>query len=331
MEGTPPLLLHLIVFQSASFSLGHIHTFSYVLGFFEDYVEIANSSPDGKVLTQPALGIIKRDYNRSDADSAPIQEYLNREHVNDGISYKLIYVIRHGRGVHNVEMDALKLSEIEGQLKAIDGISLNWNNYWSRKDGNGEVVWADAQLVEEGILQAQSLAKLWLEEAKKDALPLPNTVYTSPLARCLETTKQVYSTVMAKHGRLLRPIIKEDLRERITNHTCDRRSSRSWIERNYPDYIIEDGLSELDRSWNADTSESFEQHTVRTQRLLDDIFLHDSSPIISLTTHSYTITSLLAVVKHPKFRVNEGTIVPLFVKAERVTSSADCISKVHGQ
>ncbi|OTA67991.1 phosphoglycerate mutase-like protein [Hypoxylon sp. EC38] len=308
-----------------------IHKFSYISSFFENCVEIANSSPSGKVSTLPSLGIIKRDYDGPKRDSVPNEqsaeqwsrfasyvEYLNHQHLNDGISYKLIYVIRHGRGVHNVRMDELKILEKEGQFKLIDGIPLNWKNYWARKEGNGNVIWADAQLVEDGIIQAQNLAKLWLEEDEDDALPLPKTIYTSPLARCLETTKHVYSPAMAKYGRNFQPIIKEDLRERLTTHTCDRRSSRSWIELNYPGYVIEEGFPELDTRWDADTPETLEQHIIRTQRLLDDIFTNDTSPIISLTTHSYTITSILAVVGYPKFLVNEGTIVPLFVKAEKV-------------
>ncbi|OTA91494.1 hypothetical protein M434DRAFT_397158 [Hypoxylon sp. CO27-5] len=312
-----------------------IHKFSYISGFFKNYVEIANSSPSGKVSTQPALGIIKRDYDGPKTGSVPngqsagqwsrfasYVEHLNHQHSNDGISYKLIYVIRHGRGAHNVEMDELKILEKEGQLKIIDGVPLNWKNYWAHKEGNSKVIWTDAQLVEEGIIQAQNLAKLWLEEAEGDALPPPKTIYTSPLARCLETTKHAYAPVMAKHGIDFQPIIKEDLRERLTNHTCDRRSSRSWIELNYPGYVIEEGFPELDTRWDANKSETFEQHIIRTQRVFDDIFTNDASPIISLITHSYTITAILAVVGHPKFLVNEATIVPLFVKAEKVAQSS---------
>lgn len=171
--------------------------------------------------------------------------------------------------------------------------------------------------MDKGITEATDLSKLWLGEAQKDALPLPETIYTSPLARCLETTKLAYTQVLAEHGRRLQPVVKEKLRERITDHTCDRRSSRSWIEKNYPDFIIEDGFSELDESWNANTSESLEQHIARTKRLFDDIFTHDTSPVISLTTHSYTVTAILAVVGYTKFLVDEGTIIPLLVRAER--------------
>ncbi|KAI1660575.1 phosphoglycerate mutase-like protein [Daldinia decipiens] len=309
--------------------IGGTHKFSFVPGFFEDYAQIANALPDGKISTQPALGILSRDYDSLGADlqfnkGAPqwvrfekYIQYLNHQHIDDGISYKLMYVIRHGRGIHNVKMDELKISEETGQIELVDGIPLNWKNHWSHKDGDDKVTWADAQLVDEGITEAKNLSKLWLDEDQRDVLPLPGTIYTSPLARCLDTTKLVYAPVMNMHGKPLRPVIKENLRERITDHTCDRRSSRSWIKQNYPSYIIEEGFSELDTSWKADKSESLEQHVKRIQQLLDDIFAHDTSPIISLTTHSYTITALLAVIGYPKFMVNEGTIVALFVKADK--------------
>ncbi|KAI6088549.1 phosphoglycerate mutase-like protein [Hypoxylon rubiginosum] len=313
-------------------STGVTYKFSYVPGVFEDYAEIAKLSPNGKVSTQPSLGILEQVYDVPTKESALNEKiepqwvqfanyvrHLNKKHAEGGISYKLIYLIRHGRGIHNVKMDELKASEEAGTLEQIDGKLANWKNYWSHQNGDGKVTWVDPYLVDKGILEAADLSKLWLYEARKDALPLPETVYTSPLARCLETTKLVYTKVLAEHGRRLQPVVKERLRERITNHTCDKRSRRSWIENNYPDFIIEDGFSEFDESWNANASESLEQHIARMQQLFDDIFTHDTSPVISLTAHSYTITAILAVVGYPEFLVTEGTIVPLLVRAESTT------------
>lgn len=116
-----------------------VYKFSSVPDFFEDYAKIAESSPDGKASTQPALGILKRDYGGPNTDPELNEEagqqwirfasyitHLNKQHPNDGISYKLMYVIRHGRGVHNVKMDELKLSEEAGQLETYDGKPKNW-------------------------------------------------------------------------------------------------------------------------------------------------------------------------------------------------------------
>ena len=172
--------------------------------------------------------------------------------------------------------------------------------------------------MEDGIGQAETLGKFWVQGVRNDGIPLPETVYTSPLARCLETTKLVYSEVMAVHARTLQPIVKELLRERLTDHTCDKRSPRSWIAQNYPDYAFEQNFEETDPLWRADHTETNEKHVARKQRLLEDIFETNDDSFISLSTHSYAISAILEVIGAPNFRVSEGAMVPLFVKAVKL-------------
>jgi len=192
---------------------------------------------------------------------------------------------------------------------------------WSRREGNGTVTWVDAHLTDEGIKQTTHLGELWTEWTRDSGVPLPDTVYTSPLARCLETTKLVYSNVVTQHGGTgtFQPIVKESLRERLTDHTCDKRSSKTWIEEHYPDYVLEPGFVEEDVLWKADAFETDEAHTARKQRLLEDIWINDrEARFISLTTHSYAISAILEVVGAPHFRVGEGEVVALLVKGEKV-------------
>lgn len=172
-----------------------------------------------------------------------------------------------------------------------------------------------------GKNQAKSLAQFWIDGARKDGIPVPGSIYTSPLARCLETTKLVYTPIMAERGRSLQPCVKESLRELATDHTCDRRSPRTWIEQNYPEYVIENGFPDSDVLWRADATETSEEHATRKQKLLEDIFENDDSPFISLTTHSYALSAILSVLGVPQFRVGEGVMVPLFVKAEKMVQT----------
>ncbi|KAK3374782.1 histidine phosphatase superfamily [Podospora didyma] len=176
--------------------------------------------------------------------------------------------------------------------------------------------------VDEGIAVAQKLGDLWTKWASPSTgVPMPSTVYTSPLARCLETTKLVYSRVLAENGgQALHPQVKELLRERLTDHTCDKRSPRSWISQNYPECVLEQGFEEEDALWAADRSETNEEHVARKQRLLEDIFASDDSVFVSLTTHSYAILAILEAVGGPHFRVSEGAIFPLLVRGEKITS-----------
>jgi broad specificity phosphatase PhoE len=176
----------------------------------------------------------------------------------------------------------------------------------------------DAKLTEDGIRLAQHLGSLWVDWADAVGVPLPETFYTSPLARCLETTELVYAPVMARHGRTLRPVVKELLRERLTDHTCDKRSTRAWIAENYPAYALDQDFEMEDPLWRYDRYETDEEHVARKRRLLEDIFANDKSTFVSLTTHSYAISAILEVVGAPHFRVSEGAIIPLLVRAEEV-------------
>jgi hypothetical protein len=121
-------------------------------------------------------------------------------------------------------------------------------------------------------------------------------------------------------------MVKEYLRERLTIHTCDRRSSRSWIEQQYPRYIIENGFEENDTLWDAEVPETPEKHVARKQSLLEDIFDTDDSQFISLTTHSYAVSAILEAVGAPHFRVGEGVMVPLFIRAEKITLDGTTVS-----
>ncbi|KAI1082215.1 phosphoglycerate mutase-like protein [Whalleya microplaca] len=285
--------------------------FSPVPGFFQDYSDLA--PPRTHVKTQPDLGIIPRSYNEQGNGLAGATyqsqwtrlanhiKYLNERHNPDGEYYKLVYLIRHGTSVHNVKMAELKLA----------GRSSEWNDYWGYEKGDGEREWFDAELVGKGIAQAEELAKLW-DQSDKKALPLPETVYTSPLARCLETTKLIFKNIL---GKGIRPVVKEGLRERLTGRPCDARHPPSWIKERYPDFEIEQGFPEANENWKDRSSESIEDHEVRVRALFEDIFTNDKSTIISFTTHSYAISSILAVINHTDFWLEECGVAPLFVKA----------------
>jgi len=178
------------------------------------------------------------------------------------------------------------------------------------------VIWADSELHPTGIQQVTELGEIWSQAVAEGMMPLPGTVYTSPLRRCLKTTRLVLSGAFQQTGTPLEPRVKELLRERLTDHTCDRRSTRTWIAENYPDYDIEPSLTEKDELWRGDRWETDEEHVARKQQVLEDIFSTDKNAFLSLTIHSYALAAILAVVGAPAFRVREGTTVALLVKAE---------------
>jgi len=177
-------------------------------------------------------------------------------------------------------------------------------------------MWADAALTSLGEKQASEAATFWIDAFKTAKIPIPGTFYSSPLRRCLRTLEIAFAELVASQGRPFEPVIKELLRERLGVHTCDRRSTRTWIQKNYPAFVIEDGLTEEDELWEPDVRETYDEHVKRTTELLGDIFKNDSSAFISATTHSGAIMSILRATGYGEIPVAAGAIFPLLVKAE---------------
>lgn len=173
-------------------------------------------------------------------------------------------------------------------------------------------------MVDEGREQAKALGTFFAEGVTDKGFPVPDTVYTSPLSRCLETSKLVFKDVMERHGQAFRPKVRELLRERLTAHTCDRRRSREWIIATYPDYEIEAGLADEDGLWQADRLESTAEHVARTQRLLEGIWRDDSGASIALVTHSFALSSILEAIGAPGFLVSESVMTAFLVKGEKL-------------
>jgi hypothetical protein len=82
-------------------------------------------------------------------------------------------------------------------------------------------------------------------------------------------------------------------REAIGAHTCDRRSSKTFIAARYPAWNFEEGFKEEDPLWKANERESDNAMDERSKAILDDVFEHDKKTWISISSHSGEIGSLL--------------------------------------
>ncbi|OHF02361.1 phosphoglycerate mutase [Colletotrichum orchidophilum] len=294
------------------------HKFTILPEYFVDYYKAADESTNGKATTQPNLGLLNREFGDAAAvagEAKPWERFA--AHVNrlnaespDGVDYKVLYLTRHGLGFHNVQ--AAKVGTAE------------WDRYWSHLDGDGVVTWLDAELVDTGIQQAKDLGTFWAHATTVEGVPFPASFYTSPLRRCLETSRLAFGSLVEARGQQqeFRPLVKEGLRERMTDHTCDKRGPRSWIGRAYPRYIIEPGFTEEDQLWKADRFETTEEHVARKQQVLDEIFSTDPAQFVSLTVHSYAISAILKVGGQEEFRVREGSSIALLVRGDRIGVSS---------
>jgi broad specificity phosphatase PhoE len=186
-------------------------------------------------------------------------------------------------------------------------------HHWTKLPGDGEVTWLDAELTPKGKQQAKDIATLW----GVGGIPPPQSIYSSPLRRCLRTTVLAFAPIIdIQHG--VSPVIKEKLRERFGVHTCDQRSSRTWIATTFPNFQIEDGFTEDDHFWQPDRRERHEEHTERSKELLNDVFTHDGSQVIALVAHSVAIKAIFAATGWKKVPLAEGAVYPLLVCRSRV-------------
>ena len=132
----------------------------------------------------------------------------------------------------------------------------NLQCYWALKDGNGTSTWADAHLTSEGIAQAVKANKFWTKMITEQKITTPESYYSSPLYRCLDTAKITFTGIKTDDRHPFVPTIKELFREGIGRHTCDRRSSKTYIEESFPGWKFEKGFTEADELWDPVLRES---------------------------------------------------------------------------
>ncbi|KAL8641129.1 MAG: hypothetical protein Q9228_002031 [Teloschistes exilis] len=250
-----------------------------------------------------------------------VRTTLNREQTSeDRPRYKVLFLGRHGQGVHNVAERRYGTAE--------------WDRYWAAQEGDPIARWVDAHLTDLGVQQAQAVNAFWKLQFTEARTPAPESYYTSPMRRCLATANLTFANldllspststppppgdITAKEPSLYKPVVKELLREVNGVHTCDRRSSRSTLAAEFPNFTFEAGFAEHDELWTPDHRETNDEIDKRMKRLLDDIFTNDDSVFVSLTAHSGAICSLLRVLGHREFRLPTGAVIPVLVKAVTV-------------
>ncbi|KAF9262314.1 phosphoglycerate mutase-like protein [Marasmius fiardii PR-910] len=223
---------------------------------------------------------------------------LNKEGKSKKEKYKLIIFARHGEGFHNV-------AEAKYGTPA-------WNDFWSKLDGDGEIVWGpDAELTPLGKEQAQAVNTEWKSELEFN-IPVPKKRYSSPMTRALNTYTITFDGIPVKG----RPLVLENCREVYGVHTCDKRRSRTYIRTTFPEFDIEKGFTEEDELWTPDVRESDEHAVIRATSVLDVIFGDkDDEIVISVTAHSGIINGFLGAVGRPSFSLQTGGVLPMVVKA----------------
>ncbi|KAG1735029.1 histidine phosphatase superfamily [Suillus lakei] len=202
--------------------------------------------------------------------------------------YKVFFVGRHGEGFHNV-------AEAKYGTEA-------WNNYWSKKNGDGELIWGpDPELTTLGKDQAKSAHDAWKQERGFN-IPLPGKLYCSPLTRAIHTNKITFDSIPNSQ----RTVIIENLRETNGVHTCDKRRTYTYIKQTFPDFDIEEGFMEEDKLWDPKVRETYAEIDARMRGVLDMIFDKDQEQFISLTAHGGIVSAVLRVMNHRQYFLPTG-------------------------
>ncbi|XWW94762.1 hypothetical protein V2A60_002710 [Cordyceps javanica] len=293
--------------------------FSAPEGYFDDCAALAAQLPEGRLTTRPLFALTPRAYPSDDAASNDDQrpwarftahvEALNRESP-ENVSYKIMLLTRHGQGYHNLKN---KLGRDEkGE-----------NHDALLKNGDDDDALFDASLTPLGVAQAAALADLWLASVAADGLPVPRRLYTSPLARCLQTSLHQLKPVADAHGLPYRPVVKEALRERWTTHRCNGRRPRAWIAARWPACVVEDGFPEADLLGARPRPETEAEHRVRVLAALRDVFeADDDVVVVAWTFHSLAMRTLLGALGMVPFKVQPATTVALLVRGEKTDQQA---------
>ena len=279
--------LWLLVLSAASSKTQNDHiNYSTVTGFFLQDEAPTNASSFNFMTTN--FGLLNRSYPSDQSlhlhNPTQWQRFqhqvsrLNQE-APRGTQYKLLYMGRHGDGYHN-------------DAQTYYGTPA-WNCYYSERDGNSTITWSDARLSPLGVTQALAVNHFWAGEIANQKIPRPQSYYTSPLTRCLQTANLTFAGLDLQPQHPFIPEVKELFREGISGHTCDRRRSKTYIHSLFPTYRIEPGFTENDELWEALHGETNTDQDIRSKRVLDEVFSTDRSTYVSITSHSGEIASLL--------------------------------------
>ncbi|OQV03586.1 hypothetical protein CLAIMM_08609 [Cladophialophora immunda] len=284
--------------------------YSTVTGYFLQDDNATNATTFDYTATN--FGLINQSYPTDPSNAASLTQWQRfalvianlTKSAPSNVQYKLLFMGRHGEGWHNA-------------AESYYGTPA-WNCYWSLLDGNATATWSDAHLTNNGIAQALVANKFWLSRIQEQKIPTPQKYYVSPLYRCLSTANLTFSGLPLPPNEPFIPTIKALLRESISEHTCDRRSNKTFIRAQFPTYKFEPGFPETDQLWTGVTAETDLAQDARSTTLLDNIFSTDKSTYLSFTSHSGELGSILRVLGHRSFSLNTGAVIPVLVKAETI-------------
>lgn len=289
------------IFPESQAAVDNEYTYTYSsLNFFKQYQD--NSSI---TIQLPNFGLL----NQYSWNSLILKlNSLNNQ--SDFSKYKLFFIARHGESWHNV-------------LNTLP----NWYEI-SKNDTFENYTLFDDDLTPNGLKQIEKVNQYWLKNLKHgiddhDHVPWPDTFFVSPLRRTLHTFNITWSNLSQYNdiNQSINPIVVESLRERYGISKPERRHMKKWIKSYCLNCKFFEPFTENDELWEFNSFEKNKHVEKRIKNWINDIFANeynDFGNVISITSHSNTIKQFLKIVKHPKYKLDTGGIIPVVVRQDKI-------------
>jgi len=212
------------------------------------------------------------------------------DHLNSGdgsASYKVFFLERHGKAVNNLDASDRKALDLR-----------------------------DAQLVQDGIIQAQHVRSVWVTELAA-GIGLPQVSWCSPFTRVL-VTNTITLGDLPGNPQLVQTVVVEDCREKCSSSEAEHRHSKKYIHEMFPHVAFEANFYE-DPNQKIDDplwpkKESHEDINARVKKVLHRIFTEEDGKFIYIATHQGWIDALCRVLGRAEYQAPNGIVLPIIVK-----------------
>lgn len=197
-----------------------------------------------------------------------------------------------------------------------------------RKEYKGLKLGPDPDLTEKGKNEAISIGNIWKTQLQHHSLfeagALPQKFYASPFTRALRTLELTWQDIVLDLPDAPRVKIRENLRETIGYHWCDKRGVMTEVKEVFPWIVLEEGMHDEDKIWTETREDELcGSMDNRLREVIDDIFMEDGETFISITAHSGCLRCVMRVVGHRLFRLETSRMIPIVVKAKLLPEFKD--------
>lgn len=224
-------------------------------------------------LLRPDSAALERLGLEQGASWAQVLELLTRLRREGDASARVVQLIRHGEGLHNVA---------ERELGS---------HYWETVEALTDKYF-DAPLNDVGRAQCAALNAHFLA-ARARGLPDPDAIIVSPLTRALETAKLSLAHLWGKV-----PVYAVEMsRERMGKNQCDRRKPVSQLRREFPEVDFDSFMENEHDVWFTPARET-DEAIQRRVRLFYGWLKHAPWDHVAVVGHSSYMAATLKDLGH---------------------------------